>query len=621
MGLLSLGYSDIPQATGFLIKHSSSQHPELRYASVEGLAKRPDQPGVKETIFKAFDDSDSRVQIAAISAATPWANDAIMAKMNSILVHITDPHVQQAIILAMGSRLDDFPKNVEVLVPKLNDLNPETAFITLQVVGPHIEKFPQIQKAFFDIPNDTSKPIEMQAGALQFISKLKTPESKNLLVDNLYSADWQKRQASALGLGNFPDADIPDILAPKVFDPEWQVCQSVAVSLGKFDTPKAIESTIPLLRHDNAAVRQAEGLSFGGKLQKFPELVNPFIETMKLEEDPYTRHIFAAALKSMPNDSNVKLEMNKIQESLIPGLRIDPWEQIRPETGVEIGYSTIIDTNFGDIDHTFLNVTYNGDTRIISFDTKLKPLGFLLPKTEGRYFEELNASSKNIAYFTLTIDPVEVKRLYDLAPSLSQKQGSYNLFDFEKLGRNCFGARNVALESAGIYSEIPDMPWETLRPNYFSRSISTDFSDRYSSYSFRMNQEVLYSLPNTRTLKTNSWSRYQTNWQYTSPSTSWNRYKPNWRYTAPSTNWNQYRSTDWSKYKYNSPSFNYQSPNLGTHNYNTQKYQWPSYQAPSLNSPSYQPPTFDSPAYDPPSYSSPTFTPIQSPSSGLSNWP
>jgi len=532
-----------------------------------------------------------------------------------------DSGVQQAAIVSLSSKLEKFPKNLDLLTPKLNDENLEINSTAVYALGSKIEQFPQLKPLFLDIAQDNEKPIEMRQEATLYLSKLNTPEIKDFLVGNLDNSEWEMRQAATLGLGNFKDADIPDILAPKVNDPQWQVRQGVATSLGKFDAPKIVESLTPLLGDENAFVRQATGLSLGGKLQKFPELVNPFMEKMKIEEDPYTRHIFAAALKSMPNDSAVQLEIDRIQESLIPGLRIEPWEQIRPETGVEIGYNTIR----GPINHTSLSVTYKGDTRILSFDTTNKPLGFLLPQSEGEYLKKLKAES-NIMYYTVTIDPAETKRLYDLAPSLYQKQGNYNLFDIQKLGRNCFGGRNVALESAGIYSEIPDMPWEPLKPNYFSRSVSADFSDRYSSYSFRMQQEVLYSLPNTRTIKIDSWSHYQTNRQFTTPSTPIDRGRfnnKNWQISPNTSMRNRISIPD-----YSSHSFNYQSPNIGTHNYNTQTYQWPTYQSPrsdwpTYQSPTYQSPTFDSPAYDPPSYQSPTFTPIQSPSSNLgsSNWP
>ncbi len=594
--IFNLYDSNTPEINSFLLNNLNNGQPGIRYATFKVLSNRIDQPNVKEALVWGLDDPDPFVQAAAIEGVTPWADAAIMEKVKPLLFS-SDPGVQVAAIRSVGSRLDTFPENLGLLIPKLNDDNLEVALNTIDVLGPQLTKFePQLKQPFLDTARNSAKPIEMQQGTMLYLAKTNAPEIKTVLVDNLENSDWRMRQVAVLGLGYFKDSDIPDILAPKVYDPDWHVCQGVAVSLGEFDTPKAIESSIPLLRHDNAAVRQAEGLSFGGKLQKFPELVSPFIETMKLEEDPYTRHIFAAALKTIPNDSAVKLEMNTIQDSLIPGLRIDPWEQVRPETGVEIGYDTIV----GPILHTFISVTYQGDTRILSFDTTNKPLGFLLPQSEGEYLKNLK-SGINIMYYTVTIDPAETKRLYDLAPSLYQKQGNYNLFDIQKLGRNCYGARNTALESAGIYSEIPDMPWEPLKPNYFSRSVSMDFSDRYSSYSFRMRQEVLYSLPNIRTTRIDSVSHYQTNRQFTPPASL----------QSPSSN----SLNNWGSLSIpNIPSI----PTIPSFNYT------PTYQPPTFTP--IQPPSYQSPNYQPPTYQPPTITPLPpasnlSPSSGFNNWP
>jgi HEAT repeat protein len=488
--------------------------------------------------------------------------------------------IKQAAILSFGMRLSDFPETVDYLTPGLKDANPQIRSTTISALGMNIDKFPQLKQPFLDIAQDNSQPVEFRQNAMLSLSKIDAPEIKNFFVDDLKHPDWQIRQAATLGLSNFKAPEIPELLKPLTQDSSWQVRQASAFSLGNFDQPQTIDYLKPLLNDNywqvrqsavnslgnfnnpqiidpvipklsdpswqvrqsavtslgkmddsriadvlmprlsdtNSLVRQTTALSLGGRLQAFPQLVDPFIKTMKIETDPFTRHITASALSGLPAEPRLALESKLIQDSLIPGLRVEGWtkqELPLPETGVRIGYKPI-ESTFGSIWHTFVSVTYGGETRTIGFDAKQKDFNLLF-STPGYYRDEFENKSERqawkgepIMYSTLTTDPVAAKRLFDIIPNFYNKPESYNLFNDFSFGINCFGGRNKVLQSAGILTKIPDTPFTPLEKNYgYFRSASFSFSDPYSSYSIRIQQSITYSSLGVRSLEITTSTHYE----------------------------------------------------------------------------------------------------------------
>ncbi len=712
---------NLPEVEGALL-NSFRSDPDItvRQQAVLSLGGT-NNPQTRDILISTLNDPNPLIKQSAILAVTPWAE---VKTMESIIPFLNDPDlgVRQAAISSLGSRLSDFPQNLNLLIPKLADPDAGVRSTAVTILGPGINKFPELKQPFMDIATDISQPVEVRQGAILSLSRIDAPEVQSLLTGSLTDANWQVRYSAALGLANFKDPAIPKLLEPltrdsewqvreaavvtlgnfnqpqiidylkplldddawqvrlatvdsfgkfndpQIIDPlvsklqdpvwqirqsaalglggftdpqipqqlwpltqdsQWQVRQSAALSLGSFDQPRSIDYLKPLI-DDNWAgvrvaavnslgnftdpqvpqllsslsqnsnwevrqaavtalgnfnqpqtldyfkpfledhrwevrqsaamslgnfnqpqtidylkpllddsqwqvrlttvdsfrdfnspqiidylapklsdpvwqVRQETALSLGGRLQTYPRLVDPFINTMKRETDPFTRYIFASALRTVPTDPQVMQESAFIQASLIPGLRIEGWEIERPETGIEIGYTPI----FWPFFHTFVNVTYQGDSKIISFDSIEKPLGLLFPQSEGRYLNKLN-DDKPIIYHTLTIDPVETKRLYDLADTFYQMDDFYNIANDQNFGKNCYGGVDFVLQSIGISKGASDSPLNPLRPNYFSRVISMPYSDPYYLYSFNMQQTVFFPSPEIRTIETNSWTNYNT---------------------------------------------------------------------------------------------------------------
>jgi HEAT repeat protein/SAM-dependent MidA family methyltransferase len=644
--ILSLSNAGSSEATEFILKNLGDElHPEIRLAAAETLSYRVSLPEVteallgslksdpspevrgqaaynlaaidslriKDALVLALEDSDPLVKQSVILSVTPQADKNTMRLIKSFLSD-QNPDIRQAATLSVGSRLDDFPSNLNLLKSKLSDEDLGVRSAAVSVLGSNIEKFSQLKMPFLDIVKDTSQPVEIRQDALFSLSKIDEPEIKSLLVDSLDSRDWQMRQSAALGLGNFEGDEIPGLLEPLTRDSSWQVRENTAVSLGQFNEPTAIQSITPLLKDNNVFVRQAAALSLGGKLQAYPQLVDPFIETMKVETDPFTRHIFASALRSIPSNSHVIPENNFIQESLIPGLNIGGWNKTHLETGIEIGYKRII----GPIQHTFIKVTYNGDTRTLGFNTLIKPgfLTLILPRTTGMYSKEFISpeDEKNpsaIFYYTLTTDPVETKKLYDIIPNFENKTEPYNVRDNLFFGKNCFGGRNFLIESAGITDKVYDNPWNPLEPNHISRSISMAYSDFYYSYSLQMQQTVIYFEPGVKNIETHAVISYNTIQQ--------GPIVPDYN---SSTN---FQSSDFNSWNGNSFKSFPDTYSLPSSNYPSYNYVTPpsinNYVAPPPINSYVVPPSINN--YIVPSipYNPPTFNIPQSSTPGFSNWP
>jgi HEAT repeat protein len=666
--ILSLSNAGSSEATEFILKNLSDDlHPGIRLAAAETLSYRANLPEVTEALLgslksdplpevrvqaaynlagiesdqvndalvSALKDTDSLVKRAAILAVTPQADSDTMKLIRTFLSD-EDPSIRQAAVLSVGSRLNGYSTDIITIMKKISDEDIGVRAAVVSVLGDNLDRFPSLENSLLSVVKNESQPVEIRQDALLSLSKIDAPEIKSLLIDNLNSDDWQMRQSAALGLGNFEGDEIPGLLEPLTRDSSWQVREASAASLGNFDQseiigylepllsdgnlgvrenavcslgrinePEVIELLEPLLEDDNVSIRQATALSLGDRLESYLQLIDPFINNLKIEDDPYTRYVFAAALQTIPGNPKVALESEAINDSLIPGLSIGGWEKTHPETGIEIGYSNIA----GPISHTFIVVTYQNDSRVISFDTANKPLGFLLPSSEGKYFDEITDKQPMI-YHTLTTDPEETKRLYDLAPILHKSNSLYNLFDIQLFGRNCYGGRNSALEKAGV-SEMPhDSLLTPLGENYFSRYVSMDYSDIYYSYSLKMQQSVVYFDPGTKTIETHSVVNYNTIVQ--DPEISNYNYSLN----LPSSDFNSWNSSNFRSFPGSSslsgsnyPSYNYVVPPAT-------QYVIP----PSINN-YVVPPSINNYVVPSIPYNPPTFNIPQSNTPGFSNWP
>jgi HEAT repeat protein len=261
--ILSLYGLGLPEATNFLLQSlEDNLHPDIRYAAISALAGRADQIEVREAfidllksdpepmvrkqaalnlagidnlqvkdaLVSAFSDSNLSVKEAAILSIAPQADLKIIELIKPCLL---DPHasVRQAAVESLFFRLDDFPQSLDLLVPKLADPDLSVRSTVVSVLGPSIDRFPQLKQPFINIANDTYQPVEIRQAAMFSLSRIDSPETKVLLVDNLANADWQIRQSAVLGLGNLGDPKDIELIKPLAKDPSWQVRQAVVSAL------------------------------------------------------------------------------------------------------------------------------------------------------------------------------------------------------------------------------------------------------------------------------------------------------------------------------------------------------------------------------------------------------
>ncbi|MFA6358365.1 MAG: HEAT repeat domain-containing protein [Candidatus Omnitrophota bacterium] len=350
--ILNLSGLDLPWATSFLLSNLRTySYSDVRYTAVAALVDKIDRVEVKNAFINllksdpssqvrrqvafslsdindlkiknaltiALDDTDPQVKEAAILSLAPQADIKIMEKIKPFLSD-SNLTLQKAAILSVGSRLNDFPNNLSLLVPGLINKDLEIRATTISVLGPSINKFPELKQPFLDIAKNNTQPIEFRQDSITYLSKLETPEIKTFLVDNLNDSDWKIRQPAVFGLGNFKSPEIPELLKPLVKDSAWQVRESTAISLGKYDKPDIVKSLVPLLRDNNTSVRQAAILSLGDKVKLYSQLTDEFTNILKTDDDSWNRQLSAFSLQSI-NTPKVT-ELKPLIQQNVSGVRV-----------------------------------------------------------------------------------------------------------------------------------------------------------------------------------------------------------------------------------------------------------------------------------------------------------
>jgi hypothetical protein len=468
----------------------------------------------------------------------------------------------------LGTRLNDFPQNIDYLTSNLKDPNLSIRLATIAALESKVNKFPQIETSFLNIINDNSQSIYLRQNALLSLAAIDTPEIKDIIIKNLNNPSWQLRQAATLVLGNYQDSNIPDLLKPLSHDSQWQVKQAVAISLGnfhqpqsldclkqllndnyyqivqetvnslgKFNNPEIVNLLTPKLEDNNLYVRQNTVLSLETKIADYPQLIDPFVNLLKTETDFFVKHLTAETLKGFDSDLRVVEYKQLIEDSLLPGVHLENSYAIRGtpplQDGIEVGYVEMA----AGVWHTFLRVTNTVDgvkyTRTLSFDPiamkdwqhdsngNLTILGFL-KRTVGIYNcpdVEKEYSGQKVIFCQLPSTQDQTNRLFNLIPNLNHTSMPFYLGGLEIFGDNCYTARNVVLRSLDI-SPLKDTPFtplkgstENIHQAFFSITGSVE------NYSFTTQKQITYISPGVTQISETTFSRYQTNLQ--SPITNY----------------------------------------------------------------------------------------------------
>lgn len=625
MGILSgLGRSNNLKTVDIIRPYLQDANPSIRSTAILSLGQIGKPEAIPDISLKVT-DTNWKVREAT---ATSLGMLATKETLNPLRTLIKDEHpfVRRAAVPAFIN-VPEAP--IIEIEPMLKDPSWQVRLTTAEVLSNSVLSSPKLVTPFVNLAKSDPHPLVRSTATLG-LSGINQPEAINVIQQNLKSVDWALRRNSALAAGKIDSPDIikplvstlndnhfavrasgiyslgnkinqnpqlVDSIKPLLNDSHWQVRQAGVDTLGKLEIPDIDTLLVPKLKDPSAFVRQSTALNLGGRLQSHPNLIDPFIQTMKVDNDPFTRHITASALRGLPNDPHVIAETNYIQQALIPGVRIEGWTKeiaARPAMGVEIGYLPF----FGSTYHTFISATYDGETRTLGFNAKNKFDPKSLVSTKGIYKPEFRDERKQeeyendlIIYSTLSIDPIATKRLFDIIPTFYEKENPYNLWDTSFLGiMNCYGGRIPPLQAAGISIKINDMPWSPLGPSYkYSRSGSAFLGDSYFSYSSNFQQQVTVHPIGIRNIETNIWSNYQINpWTPTIPS--WQSQNFKFQYTNPLNQqflppsqlfkiepiyniprYDSFKTFDSSYHNYTLPSYN---------NYNYQQFNIPTYQPP-----------------------------------------
>jgi HEAT repeat protein len=279
--------------TQTLLTSLKDEHPEIRCLAVSSLADRVNEIGVSQSLvdlmshdgspsvrsqaalsLKGISDLNStsalvtalsdpfpRVRNSAMLSLAPIAGLDINRRMQS-LVSDRNLSVSQTAILSLGLKSADFPENVDLLMPKLTDMNWQTRQIAMASLGGNISRFTQLKQPFVDVMGDESQPFSLRQTAMLSLTATGDLQMKSRLLDDLDNPDWRMRQTATLGLGSLKDMSTLPSLQRLTTDPYWGVRQSVAASLSNFGDTTVVKNLSPLLRDSNWQVRCSAAASF-----------------------------------------------------------------------------------------------------------------------------------------------------------------------------------------------------------------------------------------------------------------------------------------------------------------------------------------------------------------------
>ena len=480
--LAGLSRSTSDTAFNIIKPYLKDERIDVRNTAIFSLANTGKAEAVS-LMVPFVNDSDLQIRYAVASSLGLLASPEAIEPLR-MLVNDPEPVVSQAAINAFA-QIPDAP--VMELEPFLASKIPEIRVAAIQALSPQVGITPQLTGPFIKIARD-DPDILSRSLATANLGRINHPEVVSIIQQNLQSSDWPVRQGAVL-------------------------------AAARVETPQINDLMKGALRDNEEFVRRSVALSLGGRLQKQPDLIEPFMQALKQDSDPFTKHIIASALRSVPSiEPRLTPIQSVIDSALIPGVHIDGWSKQlppSPQAGVEICYAPLPGP-MSWANHTFLKVSCVGEEpKIIGFNSK--NFNFtVIGSVSGVYTKEtLGVDApvgkiEPIIRLTISTDPVVAKKLFDIMPSLYKQERSYNLFNNPLLGINCYGARNELLRLAGVITPIPDLPWRPLEPVYdYSRSFIVNSFDPYYSYQLKIQQNVTFPTSTSREIQTQIQSNYQ----------------------------------------------------------------------------------------------------------------
>ncbi|MBM3245077.1 MAG: HEAT repeat domain-containing protein [Candidatus Omnitrophica bacterium] len=336
LGIMSgLGQSNSAKAIEFIKPFLADTEPLLKQQAVFSLGQidRPEvMPLIKPLVFDKLPEIRSAVAAVYGAKATP---DLIEPIRN--LIKDESPLVRQQAIISFA-QIPDAPL-VEI-APFLNDKIPEIKLAAIQATSPKVGIEPIISQSFMKLAReDISIPV--RAAATMHLDKIRVPEIANIVENNFRSDNLLLRQSainvagridlpqmipilsqaasdphsftrsSALyGLGNKISQSpmVVEVIKPYVNDPMPVVRLAAVSSIGSVDKPGIDKLLSSRLTDSSSFVRQVAISNLGLRVHKNQELINPLVDRLKNDADPWSRHLAAFSLKTVqsPQIESVK---------------------------------------------------------------------------------------------------------------------------------------------------------------------------------------------------------------------------------------------------------------------------------------------------------------------------
>ncbi|MFA5286978.1 MAG: HEAT repeat domain-containing protein [Candidatus Omnitrophota bacterium] len=371
----ALGPSGQPNARDTVKRFLRSGDLQLKQAAVAALEGDLDEGSIQAIASMLIDQREEAKAMAALAAVSLSRYVDLYPRLREPLgKFLAEGDLDTRVGILSGFAQSDSVVGMEMAKSLLND---QKFFIRHRIIVDEIKQMSGGDLAASDIPlaHDSDWPVTLaafqlinrkglmpdmiepvkrlsgndvnpfvRAAALSTLGRVNTPEADFITTQALRDSNFVVRQGAVVGLADkvVSQPNFIENIGPLLDDPEWQVRQAAVQVVGKVELPQVPEMLAPRLQDPSKFVRQAAVESLGARVHNNPQLVDPFIERLKVESDPWTRQLTAWSLKTaqVPQAESVRPLIDQVVPQaaaviIVPGVyRI---LQGRNDTGRDLG--------------------------------------------------------------------------------------------------------------------------------------------------------------------------------------------------------------------------------------------------------------------------------------------
>ncbi|MFH1245827.1 MAG: nucleoside monophosphate kinase [Candidatus Omnitrophota bacterium] len=297
-----------------------------------------EQPSITASVQKNLTSDDWSLRQSAAwalrNSQSEWVTNALKGALSD-----SHPLVRSTAVWALAGRMEQNPQITDSLTPLLRDQYWQVRLSAAGALSDKLAANDQLTQPFTQLAREERHPL-VRSTAIFALGASKQPEAVEAIKSNLTADNWSLRQSAveALSRMNSPaalaslnsalddkhylvrsaaiiglaDKTISFAQPPQTIntvkhnielclqDEYWQVRASAVSSLSRFTGPDIDQALKPALNDPSPVVRRSALYTLGSRLDKNPDLVPAYVETLKTNDDKILRQISALSLQTLP---------------------------------------------------------------------------------------------------------------------------------------------------------------------------------------------------------------------------------------------------------------------------------------------------------------------------------